>query len=325
MGKCIQVFIILILFSSIVVLSRDNSYADDIYQCKGFDGVIPTFTNMPMHGKHCEIIVKDKSEVDSQLTRHQALKNRSRRHSLDKTIRIDDKINEINNSVAGLNNFYKAVYRLKKDSRNKVVIYQFGDSHVSSLIFPRQIELNLNKEFNNQKKSDTRGSRLTIINYYTYGMSGKTIDYFSSSKYLKDNLSTLKPHLVIITLGTNDAFAEISYETAVSRLNKLADIMKSSSPNSSILFTIPSDCFYKGNNTNPHIGVIRHAIIDFCNLKKYAYWDLYKIMGGKSSMEVWFNKGLSSSDGVHFTESGYLYHGDMICNALKKGYQQFLH
>jgi lysophospholipase L1-like esterase len=314
----------LAVFAMVIVSFISNIYAQDIvYECKGSDGITPEITNIPTHGRQCKKILGDESGAESQRNRYKSLKNHYSPHSLDSTIRVDDKINEINNSTFGLKNFYKAIRQLQNNTINQVVIYQFGDSHVHASVFPRQIEINLNKGFGNFRNDISRHPSVGI-DYHYYGVSGKTIDYFLNSKDLRNDLANLKPHLIIVTLGTNDAFAQVSYEIAKSRLRRLVDIMKSSSPNSSILFTIPSDCFYKGNETNPYISNIRNAIIDYCNLDNCVYWDLYSIMGGKNSMKKWLNQGLTHADGVHFTNVGYLYQGDLIYSALMKGYQKFI-
>jgi lysophospholipase L1-like esterase len=321
----IKTFVMLLAVFAMVIISLiSNIYANDIiYECKGSDGATVHITNTPEPGRQCKIILGNESVAESQRNRHKSLKNNYSPHSLDSTMRVDDKINEINNSISGLKNFYKAIRQLQNNAINKVVIYHFGDSHVHSSVFPNQIEINLNKGFGNYK-CDISGRPSVGIDYHYFGVSGKTIDYFSNSKDLRNDLANLKPHLIIVTLGTNDAFAQVSYEIAKSRLRRLVDIMKLSSPSSSILFTIPSDCFYKGNETNPYISTIRNTIIDYCNLDNCVYWDLYSIMGGKNSMKKWLNQGLTQADGVHFTNVGYLYQGDLIYRALMKGYQKFI-
>lgn len=299
-----------------------NGYADiTIYECKDADSETLHLTNVPTPGRKCRIIVREKTETDVRPTRQKTVKNI--RLPADKIIFVDDKINKIDNSTVGLKKFYDAVEQARNNALQKIIIYHLGDSHVSASTFPKQIEACLQDELLMKNKS-APAKKSASINYYAFGSSGKTIEFFAASEHMANSVASLKPHLIIITLGTNDAFARLSYEGAMARLKKLAAILQSASPQSAILFTLPADCFFKGKNTNPYIGIIRRALIDFCNRNRCAFWDLYQIMGGTQSMESWMIKGLSSADGVHFTEAGYVYHGSLLVGALKKGYLQYL-
>ncbi len=299
-----------------------NGYADTtIYGCKDADGETLHFTNVPAPGRKCRIIFREKTETDVYPMRQKTVKNI--RLPADKIIFVDEKINKIDNSTAGLKKFYDAIEQARNNALQKIIIYHLGDSHVSASTFPKQIEALLQDELL-IKNNSVPAEKSANLNYYAFGSSGRTIEFFAASEHMANSVASLKPHLIIITLGTNDAFARLSYEGAMARLKRLTAIMQSASPQSSILFTLPADCFYQGKNTNPYIGIIRRAFIDFCNRNRCAFWDLYQIMGGTQSMESWMSKGLSSADGVHFTEAGYAYQGSLLVGALKKGYLQYL-
>ncbi len=49
-----------------------------------------------------------------------------------------------------------------------------------------------------------------------------------------------------------------------------------------------------------------------------AYWSLFRSMGGEGSMLAWQEKGLASSDGVHFYRSGANRAGEMLWAWLKR-------
>ena len=141
------------------------------------------------------------------------------------------------------------------------------------------------------------------LNYYAFGSSGKTIEFFAASEHMANSVASLKPHLIIITLGTNDAFARLSYEGAMARLKRLTAIMQSASPRAAF-FALPADCFYQVK-TNPYIGIIRRAFIDFATVTDVPS-GISPDNGRHSIYGIVDEKGLSSADGVHLPKRGML-------------------
>lgn len=161
-----------------------------------------------------------------------------------------------------------------------------------------------------------QGEQGFALSYYAFGISGKTIDYFSRSPNMQNHLKKYHPDLVIITLGTNDAFARLDYEKVLVHLDRLYSAVRSVSPVSSILFTVPPDTFFRNGVNNNYTPIVRQAIIDFCLKHSCAWWDLYGIMGGACSMNEWREQGLGSRDRIHFSANGYRYQGEMISRSI---------
>lgn len=154
------------------------------------------------------------------------------------------------------------------------------------------------------------------LSYYAFGISGKTIDYFSRSRSMLYHLRKYRPDLVIITLGTNDAFARLDYEDILIHLDRLFSSIRSVSPTASILFTVPPDTFFRSGVNNNYTPIVRRAMIDFCRQNGCAWWDLYEIMGGAGSMNGFRERGLGSRDRIHFTSNGYRSTGESIAKAI---------
>lgn len=154
------------------------------------------------------------------------------------------------------------------------------------------------------------------LSYYAFGISGKTLDYFSRSPNMQNHLNKYRPDLVIITLGTNDAFARLDYEKVLSHLDRLFTVIRSVSPVASILFTVPPDTFFRNGVNNDCTPIVRQAIVDFSLKHGCAWWDLYGIMGEAGSMNEWREQGLGSRDRIHFTSNGYRYQGELISRAI---------
>ena len=68
----------------------------------------------------------------------------------------------------------------------------------------------------------------------------------------------------------------------------------------------------------------RKKIIAYCDQYNHAYWDLYQIGGGTHSADLWKKNGLLRADGVHFTKEGYELQGNLLYEALIKGYNEYV-
>lgn len=163
----------------------------------------------------------------------------------------------------------------------------------------------------------------TGITYYSYGIIGKTFGYFNSYPLIWEHLSLYRPDLVIITLGTNEAFSpKFDREVFALDVEALASKIKALKPDAAILFTIPPDSYWRDGRENENIAVVRDVLIQFCKSRGHAYWDLYEIMGGKASMRHWLKSGLAGRDKVHFMRPGYELLGGLLSDALVDSYEQ---
>jgi lysophospholipase L1-like esterase len=130
------------------------------------------------------------------------------------------------------------------------------------------------------------------------------------------HLDKYRPDLVIITLGTNDAFAKLEYDGVLIHLTRLFSAIRAVAPTASILFTVPPDTFFRNGENNRYTQNVRQAIIDFSLKNGCAWWDLYGIMGGAGSMTGWREQGLGSRDRIHFTSEGYRFTGKSLATAI---------
>jgi len=157
------------------------------------------------------------------------------------------------------------------------------------------------------------------IIYHTIGSNGARYADYNHSQYFIQQLAELKPDLVIISLGTNEAFSKRfnpdAFENDID--STLVDI-KRVAPDADFLLTTPNDAFRSKRYPNPDIAdavdVIRREA------KKYdaAYWDFYHIMGGYASMQKWYKRRLCQKDHVHFTAGGYTLQAELFNDALHK-------
>jgi len=159
--------------------------------------------------------------------------------------------------------------------------------------------------------SDRRG-----INVYAYGVSGKTFEYFAGSELLRKDLVSRKPDLIVVMLGTNDAFGRPEPAKIKHDIADFVGAIRSAWPASEVLFVSPPDSFFKNGRDNEYIGLVRAELQTIALAQNFAFWDLYAVMGGPRSMAKWQEQGLSQKDRIHFLADGYKILGRLFYQAL---------
>ena len=161
------------------------------------------------------------------------------------------------------------------------------------------------------------------ILYNATGVNGAECRHITASKYFFDQLTLLVPDLVIVSLGTNEAYARgFDAGRFQMQLDSLAKQVKRAQPEAVLLFTTPADS-YRKKYKNPDMRIARNTIIQYCEVNHFPYWDLYAIMGGFGSMAKWKAKNLSAPDKVHFSRAGYELQGKLMYSAFINGYNNF--
>lgn len=162
--------------------------------------------------------------------------------------------------------------------------------------------------------------------YNMIGVNGAEFRHFNLSVHFQEQLSYLQPDLVIISLGTNEAFGgAFDSDNFVHNMDSLVTGIRRLNPNTDILLTTPGDSFRKskkGRVKNPNVATARNAVMYYASGHNCAYWDLYGVMGGYGSMAKWFAAKLSAKDRVHFSGQGYILQGGLMYQALKDGYEK---
>jgi hypothetical protein len=166
--------------------------------------------------------------------------------------------------------------------------------------------------------------------YHSIGVNGaKFCDYSQCSEGFYQQIASLSPDIVIISLGTNDAMTKsIDEDRLHSDISDLVFNIRHSSPETNVIFTTPVEAFMRtGRRTtapNHRIGKVRDVIVNFAERNSYPYWDLYSIAGGKGSSVEWNRKRMFVRDRIHLTQRGYEYLGELFFEALITSYNQYI-
>jgi lysophospholipase L1-like esterase len=172
--------------------------------------------------------------------------------------------------------------------------------------------------------------------YYTIGANGATFNNYINSNLFFQQLKSLQPDLIIISMGTNESVSDISADSlSVQLQNFHSKILEAGADK--IIYTTPADNYLRKSVTtrkkvkgkwrtrrtvayinNPKVEIIRQTMINFCNQQQVMCWDLYRAMGGDRSMRQWVQTGYAAKDHIHFSKGGYEIQGMLLFDALQK-------
>ena len=170
-----------------------------------------------------------------------------------------------------------------------------------------------------------RNSKRGGITYHVAGVNGSQYRNWSASNILAKQSAYLKPDLIIISLGTNDANdLALTTDEFTKQVHDLVSSLKKENPGACFILTTPPDSWYKKRYVNKQVDRIRHAILLYAEEHHIACWDLYAAMGGENSIVTWNKQGLAASDLVHFSKAGYELHGELFYESFIKHYTSYV-
>jgi lysophospholipase L1-like esterase len=163
------------------------------------------------------------------------------------------------------------------------------------------------------------------VTYNAIGVNGAMLKSYMQCGLFKQQLTSLNPDWVIISIGTNEGNTRLFDGDAYRReYVKFLDSVKQAAPNAAILLTVPNDSYLNKKYINTNTARMREIILEIAGLYKCGVWDFYTIMGGLNSAKEWYNSGLMNKDHIHFNKPGYILKGDLFYTAFMNGWQDHL-
>ena len=161
--------------------------------------------------------------------------------------------------------------------------------------------------------------------YHSIGVNGAHVPAFLRCDLFEEQLALLKPDLVILGLGINDAYGrrfsqsdfESNYGLLISRIRKAA-------PETAIIFTTNNDSYLYRRYVNKNGEKVQQSMLKMAEEYNTGVWNMYEVMGGLNSVVLWEKNGLGQRDKIHFTREGYLILGDLFFNALMKNFENYV-
>jgi lysophospholipase L1-like esterase len=162
--------------------------------------------------------------------------------------------------------------------------------------------------------------------YHSIGVNGAHVPAFLRCDLFEEQLALLKPDLVILGLGINDAYGrrfsqsdfESNYGLLISRIRKAA-------PETAIIFTTNNDSYLYRRYVNKNGEKVQQSMLQMAEEYNAGVWNMYEVMGGLNSVVLWEKNNLVQRDKIHFTREGYLILGDLFFNALMKNFELYVH
>jgi len=163
------------------------------------------------------------------------------------------------------------------------------------------------------------------IMYHTIGVNGAKYSHYNQSEHFLTQFSELNPDLVIISLGTNEALSgDFRPNSFFTEASTFIQNIKNYAPSASILLTIPPDRYKSSRypKSNAYITQVKEQLVNCAGQYNVGFWDFFSIMGGAGSIDKWYNAGIAQKDKVHLNRKGYKIQGELLYDALMKGYER---
>lgn len=161
--------------------------------------------------------------------------------------------------------------------------------------------------------------------YHAIGSNGAKFRHYLAAPMFFEQTPVLTPDLFVISLGTNEAIDHPHLDRLLTRqMQEFLTRLQEQNPDALFIFTTPADFYKKKTRRNPGVEVVREQILTFAQANQLPYWDFYDVAGGKHSADLWNKTKLLQADGIHYTKAGYRMIGELLSDALLKGYQEYV-
>ena len=161
------------------------------------------------------------------------------------------------------------------------------------------------------------------VAYHTIGINGATYSCYNRVADFGRSIAMLEPQLIIVSLGTNEAFGKLDSSEFVVQVDALVSELQANNPEACIMLTTPAECQRRMRKrrkssyaVNENVVRVRDLIAGYGVSNGIAVYDWYEAAGGDGSSNNWINAGLFSHDRIHCSVSGYEVTGQMLYNAL---------
>lgn len=163
------------------------------------------------------------------------------------------------------------------------------------------------------------------IVYNAIGVNGSKLNSYLGCNLYQEHLELIDPHLVIFSIGTNDAYTtHFEVDKYKQEYRQLLDSTRKAAPHAAILLTVPNDSYLYRRYVNRNTEKMKEVIFDLAKEYNCGVWDFYTIMGGLNSSQAWYAMNLMNYDRIHFNRRGYILKGELLFSAFLKGWEKQL-
>ncbi len=230
----------------------------------------------------------------------------------------------------------KQYYNSIKDSVTRPFrILHIGDSHVKSGFYAETFAMLFDSIIRSYTaKVIVHDSDSSVVKLMVMAKNGAMAKTILQTVYNDTVVQHFNPDLVIVSLGTNEAYNHVRMDTIVFYQELLIEKIFHDAPDCDIIITTPGDGLKKNikririsKKKRRYRKVVHFEINDYLvDVIEYyneipakmdvAVWNFYPVMGGEESIRKWNKQGFAQGDMIHLTKIGYRLEAKLLMNAV---------
>ncbi|CAL1520616.1 GDSL-type esterase/lipase family protein [Chitinophaga sp. MM2321] len=177
--------------------------------------------------------------------------------------------------------------------------------------------------------------------YHSVGINGAMFQHYNDQdNVLRAQMAVLQPQLVIISLGTNEAYGRLDPFQFRNEIDKMVQLIREELPSANILLTTPPDCmravrkatrkkiskkkyktiYHTAYYPNPYIAMVTQQIMGYAKQHGIACWNFNAVNKAQKSKFA----GAWAPDHIHFNARGYQLQGQLLYDAIQQSYAHYL-
>lgn len=185
-------------------------------------------------------------------------------------------------------------------------------------------------------KTDSLQNRFILYGFYlendepgfTYnsiGVNGASTGSFLKCELFEQHMQVLNPDIVFFGIGINDAHgSNFTKRGFIANYDEIIRQIRTANPNTFFVFLTNNDSYGYNKKLNTNGVIVQEAMYELAQKHNGAVWDMFAVMGGLKSANIWKARDLLKKDRIHFTREGYNLIGDLLFNALMEAYENYL-
>lgn len=172
------------------------------------------------------------------------------------------------------------------------------------------------------------------IVYHAIGNNGAAFSSYNQIDNFGKEIASLHPDLIIMSLGTNEAFGKMSDESIICEIDYMVRQLKLNNPKAKLLLVTPMECqrasrsyrrtrkgrrysSSKSYSVNARVASVAQVIREYSEKNNIPLYDFYNVAGGSGASARWVNAKLMSGDRIHLSFPGYQIAGDLFTCAIE--------
>jgi lysophospholipase L1-like esterase len=214
-------------------------------------------------------------------------------------------------------------------------LLHIGDSHVKSGFYAETFAVLMDSLIRNYtSKVIQHDSDSTVVRLKVMAKNGAMAKTILQSVYSDTIVQQFNPDLVIISLGTNEAYNKLQPDTLAWYQESLIQQVFRDAPDCDILITTPGDGLKKyftrvrvskkkkrykrvaHYEVNEYLTEVIDYYLGLTERMDVAVWNFYPVMGGEESIKEWNKAGYAQGDMIHLTREGYKLQARLLMMAI---------